>query len=68
MNTNIYIEFIRNTISAEGWKVADKANKIALSENQITSNILYTNICISQLIQVEQKYELTFIYISDIVL
>lgn len=36
MNTNIYIEFIRNTISVEGWKVADKANKIALSENQIT--------------------------------
>lgn len=36
MNTDLYIEFIRNTISDEGWKVADKANKLALAENQIT--------------------------------
>lgn len=36
MTTKLYIDFIKNTIKAEGYKVADKANKIALESKQIT--------------------------------
>lgn len=37
MNTTQYIAFIKETINAEGWKVADKANKLALEMKQITT-------------------------------
>ncbi len=37
MNTAQYIAFIQETINAEGWKVADKANKLALEMKQITT-------------------------------
>lgn len=37
MNSTQYIEFIKNTIKTEGYKVADKANKIALESKQITA-------------------------------
>ena len=37
MNTKLYINFIKNTIATEGYKVADKANKIALESKQITT-------------------------------
>ena len=36
MTTNLYLEFITNTISTEGWKVADTANKLALASKRIT--------------------------------
>ena len=36
MNTNLYLEFITNTVSTEGWKVADNANKLALASKRIT--------------------------------
>lgn len=37
MNTTQYIAIIKETINAEGWKVADKANKLALEMKQITT-------------------------------
>lgn len=37
MNTTQYIALIKETINAEGWKVADKANKLALEMKQITT-------------------------------
>ena len=37
MNTTQYIAFIQETINAEGWKVADKANKLALEMKRITT-------------------------------
>ena len=37
MNTNQYIEFINDTIKTEGWKIADKANKLALEMKQIST-------------------------------
>lgn len=36
MNTTQYIAFIVKTINAEGWKAADKANKLAFEMKQIT--------------------------------
>lgn len=36
LNTKQYIEFIKNTIETEGYKVADTANKIALEMKEIT--------------------------------
>ena len=36
-----YIDFIRETITEEGWKVADTANKIAL-QNKSISQPLYS--------------------------
>lgn len=36
LNTEQYIEFIKNTIASEGWKLADTANKIALEQKIIT--------------------------------
>lgn len=37
MNTNLYLDFIKNTISAEGYKIADTANKLALQAKEITT-------------------------------
>lgn len=37
MTTNQYIAFIEETIKTEGWKVADKANKLALEMKQIST-------------------------------
>lgn len=37
LNTKQYINFIKNTIALEGWKVADTANKLALEANSITT-------------------------------
>lgn len=37
MNTNLYIRFIRSAIETEGYDVADKANKLALTSAQITT-------------------------------
>lgn len=37
MNTNLYLNFIKNTINTDGWKVADTANKIALDMKEITT-------------------------------
>lgn len=37
MNTTLYINFIKNTIATDGYKVADKANKMALEAKQITT-------------------------------
>lgn len=36
MSTKMYIDFIRDTISTDGWKVADTANKLALETKGIT--------------------------------
>lgn len=36
MTTKLYVDFIKNTIETEGYKVADHANKIALEYKQIT--------------------------------
>jgi hypothetical protein len=36
LNTNQYIEFIREAIKTEGIKVADTANKLALEMKAIT--------------------------------
>lgn len=36
MSTKMYIDFIRDTISTDGWKVADTANKLALEAKGIT--------------------------------
>ena len=37
LNTTQYIDFIKNTISTEGYKVADTANKLALESKAITT-------------------------------
>ena len=37
LNTNQYIDFIKNTIENEGYKVADTANKIALEMKRIST-------------------------------
>ena len=37
LDTNQYLDFIKNTIATEGYKVADTANKIALEKNAITT-------------------------------
>jgi hypothetical protein len=37
LNTEQYIEFIKNTIASEGYKLADTANKIALEQQTITT-------------------------------
>lgn len=37
LNTNQYIDFIKNTIEAEGYKVADTANKLALEMKRIST-------------------------------
>lgn len=37
LSTTQYIEFIKNTISTEGYKVADTANKMALEVKAITT-------------------------------
>lgn len=37
LETNLYINFIKNTIATEGYKVADKANKLALEMKNITT-------------------------------
>lgn len=36
MITEEYLDFIRNTIASDGYKVADAANKIALKMSRIT--------------------------------
>lgn len=36
LNTTQYIAFIKATIAAEGYKVADAANKLALEAGEIT--------------------------------
>lgn len=36
LNTKQYIDFIKNTIATEGYKIADTANKIALEMKEIT--------------------------------
>ena len=36
MSTKMYIDFIRDTISTDGWRVADTANKLALETKGIT--------------------------------
>lgn len=37
METKMYIDFIKKTIATEGYKVADRANKIALEMKKITT-------------------------------
>jgi hypothetical protein len=37
ITNEMYIEFIKNTIATEGYKVADTANKIALEQKKITT-------------------------------
>ena len=37
LNTNQYIDFIKNTIETDGYKVADTANKMALEMNRIST-------------------------------
>lgn len=37
INAEQYIEFIKNTIETEGYKIADTANKIALEKGAITT-------------------------------
>ena len=37
LNRKQYLDFIKNTIATEGYKVADHANKIALSAKRITT-------------------------------
>lgn len=36
LDTNQYIDFIKNTIATEGYKVADTANKLALEMKRIS--------------------------------
>ena len=36
ITNEMYIEFIKNTIATEGYKVADTANKLALEQKAIT--------------------------------
>ena len=37
LDTNQYIDFIKNTIATEGYKVADTANKLALEMKRIST-------------------------------
>lgn len=37
LDTNQYIDFIKNTIATEGYKVADTANKMALEMKRIST-------------------------------
>lgn len=37
IDTNQYIDFIKNTIATEGYKVADTANKLALEMKRIST-------------------------------
>ncbi len=37
LNHEQYIDFIKNTIKEEGWKVADMENKLALEQKAITT-------------------------------
>lgn len=37
ITTEQYIDFIKGIIEAEGWRIADKANKIALENKQINA-------------------------------
>ena len=37
MSTEMYLDFIKNTIATEGYKVADNANKIALEMKKINT-------------------------------
>ena len=37
INTKLYLEFIKNAIATDGYKVADAANKIALEKGAITA-------------------------------
>lgn len=37
LDTNQYIDFIKNTITTEGYKVADTANKMALEMKRIST-------------------------------
>jgi ribosome-binding protein aMBF1 (putative translation factor) len=36
ITNEMYMDFIRNAIETEGWKVADTANKMALESKKIT--------------------------------
>lgn len=36
ITNEMYMDFIRNAIDTEGWKVADTANKMALESKKIT--------------------------------
>lgn len=36
MSTKMYIDFIRDAITTDGWRVADTANKLALETKAIT--------------------------------
>lgn len=36
MNTEMYLDFIKETLKSEGIKIADTANKIALEAKRIT--------------------------------
>ena len=38
LTTTQYIDFIKTTISTEGYKVADAANKLALESKAITTD------------------------------
>lgn len=37
LDTNQYIDFIKNTIATEGYKVADTSNKMALEMKRIST-------------------------------
>lgn len=37
LNANQYMSFIAETLTTEGWQVADAANKIALEQKAITT-------------------------------
>ena len=37
INAKLYLEFIKNTIATDGYKVADASNKIALEKGAITT-------------------------------
>lgn len=36
ITNKMYIDFIKSAIKSKGWKVADKANKLALESKNIT--------------------------------
>lgn len=38
ITNEMYINFIKNAIETEGWKVADTANKLALESGKITQS------------------------------
>ena len=37
MNTQLYLDFIKETLKTDGIKVADTANKLALEQKKITT-------------------------------